>query len=111
MVKIRKIDSSSPWAVLLLIFFQIITLVCLLFNPIQVWHLKDHPDISPRASLKKSCHAAMLSILARRASKTLFAKALIFQMEREDYGVFDFVGKEEIFDVLESKRKIDARPL
>ena len=105
MVKIRKIDSSSPWAVLILILFQIITLVCLFFNPIQVLHLKNYPEISPRASLKKSCHAAMLSILSRRASKTLFAKTLIFQMEREDYGVFDFLGKEEVFDVLESKKK------
>ena len=47
----------------------------------------------------------MQSILKKKASPALFETTLIGQMEEDDYKIFDFIGKEKIFDVIKGKTK------
>lgn len=55
-------------------------------------HLKEMPELSSAAPLRKSCHVAMSSILNKKAHPMLFDESLVTQMERDDYKFFDFLG-------------------
>ena len=61
-------------------------------------HEFDH-----RPSISKSCHLAMTSILQKRVSTIVFDKNIVEKIEEENYSFFDFVGNEEIFDIIKNK--------
>ena len=94
---LRVLVSLSLMAQLAILFF--------IFTQNRMFYLKDLPQFDNKASLKRSCHLAMASILNKRASSVIFEKSLISQMQEDDYRFFDFVGGEKIFDVAENQSK------
>ena len=83
---------------------ELFTLFLVYFQRPQC-HLREMPELSSSAPMRKSCHVAMSSILNKKASAMLFDESLIIQMERDDYKFFDFLGKEQIFDVIQGRDK------
>ena len=71
-----------------------------IFHPI---YLSD-TDFSYKAPLKKACYMALKSILDRRVSSILFDKGLIKQMVEGEYQIFDFVGEEKIYDIMQKEK-------
>ncbi|MCY4644382.1 MAG: hypothetical protein OXB88_07165 [Bacteriovoracales bacterium] len=92
---------------LLSLFAQAVTLILFFFQHPHLY-FKDFPELEERASLKKTCYLAMKSILQKKASPALFHDSLLEKMREGDYGFFDFIGGEKIFDVVKNDSKGDC---
>ena len=98
----RESNFSTKILLILIPLVQTLIIAWWTYNRKPTCHI-DMPDLSNRASIKNSCEVGMRAILAKRPSFHLFDKKLIPLIEKDNYAAFDFVGNEEIFDVITGK--------
>ena len=104
----EKFKSVKPkvfceFIIVICAIFQVICTLYLIIHDSDRLFFNDMPEIQSKLSIKKSCNVAMRSILQRKASLAIFDNNIINLIEDSNYDFFDFVGGEELFDIIAYK--------